>query len=538
MSERFVADYNNKMVGYCQKNDNRPLIPAFYAGRCILITGGTGFMGKVLVERLLSTCPNVDKLYLLMRQKKGVSPEKRLQELKQSQVFDVIRQSNPSQLDKLYILPGDITKPDVGLSQESIAKLHEVSVVFHSAATLKFDEAMKTAVEQNVLSVIRLMDICDRLPNMEAFIHISTAYSNAELSTIEERVYPSPAPLEQLLAVAESVPNDLMTDITPRYIAPKPNTYTFTKAMAEYAVTQHGNRGYPIAIFRPTIVVSSVKHPFPGWIENLNGPSGVAVAAGKGLLHVFRCNSTANADMLPVDIAIDTLLAVAWETATDRLQEVRVYNCTTSENPTTWGDFENEVMKNIRLYPMDKAFWWPCGTAIHNKYLQKTLELLLQTVPLHLTEYIFRVLGIKTQLSLITVSRRLRAMNSVLNFFALREWRFVNTNVQKLRARLTPQDAAIYNLDPKSFSWDELYLNFAKGVRKYLLKEKDQDLGEARQHLKRMFYLHTSVTLLLMGLLMRFALQNNTIHDLVYGSMKFILSIFNRYPFNWSRKLV
>ncbi|XP_052749063.1 putative fatty acyl-CoA reductase CG5065 isoform X2 [Galleria mellonella] len=526
------------MVGYCQDTEKRPLIPAFYAGRCILITGGTGFMGKVLIERLLTTCPDIDKLYLLMREKKGVTPETRLQEMKESQIFDIIRQSSPAQLDKLYILPGDITQPDLALTQDSIAKLQEVSIVFHVAATLKFNEALKIAVEQNVLSVIRLMDICDRLPNIEAFIHVSTAYCNAELSTIEERVYPPPASLDRLLAVAESMPNDLMTDITPKYIAPKPNTYTFTKAMAEFAVQQHGNKGYSIAIFRPTIVISAVKHPFPGWIENLNGPSGVIAATGKGLLHVFRCNSMAYADLLPVDIAIDTLLAVAWETATDKLQDVRVYNCTTSENPTRWGDFENAVIKNIKLYPMDKALWWPYGTAIHNKYLEKILELLLQTVPLHLTEYISRLLGIKTQLNLITVSHRLQAMNKVLKFFALREWRFVNTNVQKLRTRLTPQDAAIYNLDPKSFKWEEHYLNFVKGIRKYLLKEKDQDLAKARQHVKRMFYLHTCVSVLLMGLVIRLALQNKLVRDLFYGSMKFILSIFNKQLFNWNRKTV
>ncbi|KAM3955479.1 putative fatty acyl-CoA reductase CG5065 [Aphomia sociella] len=519
------------MVGYCHENDSRPLIPAFYAGRSILITGATGFMGKVLLERLLITCPDIDKLFLVMRQKKEVTPEQRLLNLKESQVFDVVRQTNPSQLDKLHILPGDITKPGLGMTRDSIAKLHEVSIVFHSAATLKFDEVLKMAVEQNVLSVIRLMDICDKLPNMQAFIHVSTAYCNAELSTVEERVYPSPAPLDQLLAVAESMPADLMTSITPKYIAPKPNTYTFTKAMAEHAVQQHGNRGYPIAIFRPTIVVSSVKHPFPGWIENLNGPSGVTVAAGKGLLHVFCCNRNASADLLPVDIAIDTLLAVAWETATDQSPDVRVYNCSTSENPTTWGDFEKMLKVNLRMYPLDKAYWWPWGTVVYNKYLQKILEVVLQTVPLHLTEYMLRILGIKTPLSLITVSDRLRAMNSVLRFFAQREWRFINTNVKKLRERLTPQDAAIYNLDPQTINWEDHHRDFVKGTRKYLLKEKDQDIGEAKQHLKKMFYLHMSVTMFFLAIAIRFALRNRRVHDFVYGGTKLIFNIINRYMF-------
>lgn len=66
-------------------------------------------------------------------------------------------------------------------------------------------------------------------------------------------------------------------------------------------------------------VVSSLRHPYPGWIENLNGPSGIVVGAGKGLMHVFVAQTKARADMLPVDIAIDTLIAVAWEIAVDRL---------------------------------------------------------------------------------------------------------------------------------------------------------------------------------------------------------------------------
>lgn len=62
-------------------------------------------------------------------------------------------------------------------------------------------------------------------------------------------------------------------------------------------------------------VISSLRHPIPGWIENLNGPNGIAVATGKGLLRVMRCKGDAAGDMIPVDIAIDTMIAVAWDTA-------------------------------------------------------------------------------------------------------------------------------------------------------------------------------------------------------------------------------
>lgn len=56
-------------------------IPTYFAGRSIFITGGTGFMGKVLIEKLLRSCPGIEKIYVLIRPSKKGSPEKRLADM-------------------------------------------------------------------------------------------------------------------------------------------------------------------------------------------------------------------------------------------------------------------------------------------------------------------------------------------------------------------------------------------------------------------------------------------------------------------------
>jgi hypothetical protein len=61
-------------------------IPGFFKGRCVFITGGTGFMGKVLVEKLLRSCPDIATIYLLMRPKRGNDVRIRQEELIRCQV--------------------------------------------------------------------------------------------------------------------------------------------------------------------------------------------------------------------------------------------------------------------------------------------------------------------------------------------------------------------------------------------------------------------------------------------------------------------
>ena len=60
----------------------------------------------------------------------------------------------------------------------------------------------------------------------------------------------------------------------PLFRGEHPNTYTFTKALAEELILSKGQR-LPLAIIRPSIVVASWEYPMKGWVDNFNGPTGL-----------------------------------------------------------------------------------------------------------------------------------------------------------------------------------------------------------------------------------------------------------------------
>jgi len=66
----------NKMT-----NDPVKSIPAFYAGQSIFLTGATGFLGKVFIEKILRSCPDIREIFLLVRPNKGLNVKERIEKI-------------------------------------------------------------------------------------------------------------------------------------------------------------------------------------------------------------------------------------------------------------------------------------------------------------------------------------------------------------------------------------------------------------------------------------------------------------------------
>jgi alcohol-forming fatty acyl-CoA reductase len=147
-------------------------IKEYYDSCRIFITGSTGFLGKVLVEKLLRSCEGIKEIYILLRPKRGVASEKRFQDFLQNPIFERIQSKNPSALKKLFCIPGDINEPNVGLDEIGMKTLENIDIVFHIAATVRFNEPLCTASNLNTFGTQRIMELCCKMKKLKVRISI------------------------------------------------------------------------------------------------------------------------------------------------------------------------------------------------------------------------------------------------------------------------------------------------------------------------------------------------------------------------------
>ncbi|KAF5281355.1 hypothetical protein FQR65_LT14753 [Abscondita terminalis] len=238
---------------------NFSTIPEWFSGQHVLVTGATGFMGKVLVEKILRCCPGIGKIYLLIRQKRGRNTDQRLEDFINTPVFDKLRDSPKGKklFDKLFCISGDLVQDCLNISNDDIKMLQiNVTAVFHLAANVRFDQSLKTALNMNTRGTWKILDLASTFQKLKVFVHVSTSYCHCDEPILEEKVYAAPHRPRKVLEFAAWMNEDILNDVTKKLLNNAPNTYAYTKCLTEELVTEYSHK-FPVAIIRPSIVIAS-----------------------------------------------------------------------------------------------------------------------------------------------------------------------------------------------------------------------------------------------------------------------------------------
>lgn len=472
-------------------------VPEFYNEKTVFITGGTGFLGICLIEKLLRSCPGLKNIYLLIRPKKGKQVEDRLQELTQNSIFDTLREENKTHLfKKLLAVAGDVGEENLGLSSADRLTLVEVvQVVFHSAATLDFEADLKITANTNILGTRRVLQLCQEIRDLKAMVHVSSAYVNSRESDVEEKVYPAPANVNDVLSMIENLDMEALKTRTPQILAGHPNAYTFTKHLAEHEVR---NAGIPAVIVRPSMITGAWKEPDPGWTISKNGPAGFFMGAGKGVVRRLPLADNLIYDYIPVDIVVNNLIVAAYAVDRDRPQDVPVYHCTSSTcNPYRWEMLKGNINHYMHTYPIKSAVWYPYLRFLPSIFLYKLSALFVHLIPAYILDTITRLTGGRP--ILVRLHKNINKSLDLLEKFIFTEWKFHNDQTLRLHKSLSRDDQVQFNLDITSLNWEDYMVNVLIGVRKYLHKEPTKTLPKARSKQKILLVIHLFVQAVLFG---------------------------------------
>ncbi|XP_045770532.1 fatty acyl-CoA reductase 1-like [Maniola jurtina] len=498
--------------------EGMPSIPEYYREKTIFLTGGTGFIGKVLVEKLLYSCPNLDRIYILVRSKKGVKSEDRMSAIYASKCFDRLRKERPGAFEsKVFFIEGDCSELGLGLSEEDRAMIvNKTHIIYHAAASVRFDDPMKLSAKLNLRGTREIIELAKDVKHLECFVLVSTSFANTNRDPIEEIMYPPHADWRETLEICENVDDRTLNVLTPKYLGEMPNTYVFNKQLAEHVVYEQ--KGIlPIVIVRPSIVISSIKEPVPGWIENFNGPVGLSIASAKGILRTVYAGSDIIADFIPVDVVVKGFIVASWIRGTKIVKptdDIPIYNtCNGSmDYSTTFEEIFNISQKVVPSFPLDNMIWSFSVSLCSNKSIYFIKILLLHVLPAILLDILLWMLGRKTMV--LKIQRRIYSSNLALQFYTTQQWTFSNENFLSLRSKIKEEDKKHFYYDMENIDKSELMINGIIGGRRYLLNEKDENLPKSRAHFKRITLLDKIVKYLFFGYIIWWIIHTDFVRNI------------------------
>ncbi|CAL7951772.1 unnamed protein product [Xylocopa violacea] len=460
-----------------------------FRGQNILITGGTGFLGKVIIEKFLRCLPDTEQIYMLIRSKKGKDPKHRLEEIFNSPLFEKVRKQRGMEALKkaVTVVSGDVILPGLGISPEDKKMLCEkVNIVYHGAATVRFDALLKTAVLLNTRGTKQMLDLAKEMKHLKLFAHISTAYCHLNEKILEEKPYPPPTDPHKIIKCVEWMDDNVVEAMTDKILADFPNTYAFTKALSE-SLVEEAMPYIPAIILRPSIVIPIWKEPIPGWTDNINGPTGLLIGAGKGVIRTMYCNDSSYADYVPVDIAVNAILVSSWNFIYCKDHDKRVYNLTSSsEFKISWAEIIARGRKITERVPLNGVVWYPGGSMKKSRLMHNICVLLFHMIPAYLIDALIFLAGHKP--IMCRVQRRIQKGFEVFEYYANNQWDFNNSNMYETRAKLNSVEYNTYQLHGEDMDIDAYFESCIRAARIYILNELPETLPAARRHLRIMYW--------------------------------------------------
>ncbi|MDQ1531847.1 MAG: alcohol-forming fatty acyl-CoA reductase [Microbacteriaceae bacterium] len=321
----------------------------------VLLTGGTGFVGQALLERLLVSHPDT-RISVLVRPKGGLSGDERVAKLLGKPVFRAWREREGREeaarvfAERVHAVEGSLG---------SLGALpDDLDVVLHSASTVSFDPPIDEAFATNVNGVTDLYRALAAAGGDPHVVHVSTCYvggirkgvlpearlahevdwrAEADAAArARERVElrsREPGVLRSLMAearaahgkegpqaVAAATEAARVAQVKRRLVEAGrsraeslgwTDVYTLTKAFGERAAEELWGAEHRLSIVRPSVIESALDHPFPGWIDGFKVADPLILAFGRGQLPEFPGVPDSVLDLIPVDFVVNAILAAA-----------------------------------------------------------------------------------------------------------------------------------------------------------------------------------------------------------------------------------
>lgn len=505
-----------------------------YTGKHVLLTGVTGFVGKVVLEKLVWEFPNIGKIYVMVRGKaasrrapKPIPAQVRFEEgVCLSPIWKVrVRKADEDDASfvarmkkKIVVVQGEVHKPKCAINDVDWGTLtQQLDMIIHCAASIDFNGHLSDSAHTNIGGATELVPLlwgkggaARRGRGKRVFVHVSTCYvgypKGVETPTAEDRgsvneeavYFPYADEAESLFKFLKTAPADVVTGITPHLLQTgrggHSNTYTFTKAMAETLVTQRctadPEQAPLVVIVRPSCVGASVAEPHPGWIDAATANGAMFVCVSLGLLKVFPGSPALISDQIPVDYVTNAILVGAAHAERDLTEtgtRVRVIHAGTSDSPNClqWGTTAKWIVSGFacshyRLFPQRMVASRPVRWIQNpNAELVRWYYYLSYRIPANLLKPLQILPGTigGTAAKLDKLASRVNEFIELFTPFTTRQFIFERKYMPRVEyEQLCDSDRKRFTSDPKHIHWPKYLFQMMKGLTHYFLLRKKTPL--------------------------------------------------------------